>query len=148
MQLGKKVNMGVEFSWPLIDVRAGFHQGYYTLGTSFDLWVMRIDAATYGVELGEFPGQLEDRRYMVQVTFEFGIDPGNFSFFKLSNCIYCFFFVPRICEEFNLCPTAVCFRWRHWRYDIETGKIARSPVPGWCRLRKFGRLSNGRLSIG
>lgn len=83
-QLGKKINLGVEFSWPIVDVRGGFHQGYYTLGTSFDLWIFRVDAATYGVELGEYPGQLEDRRYMVQLSFEFGIDPGNFSFFKLS----------------------------------------------------------------
>ena len=84
IQLGKKLNMGVELSMPLIDIRAGLHQGYYTLGTSFDLWMFRVDAATYGVELGEYPGQLEDRRYMVQFAFEFGIDPGSFSFFKLS----------------------------------------------------------------
>lgn len=83
-QIGKKVNLGVEVSWPLLDVRAGFHQGYYTLGTSFDLWIFRLDAATYGVELGEYPGQLEDRRYMLQMSFEFGIDPGSVSFFKLS----------------------------------------------------------------
>ncbi len=84
MQLGKKINMGIEFSWPLVDVRGGFHQGYYSLGTSFDLWVFRVDAATYGVELGEYPGQLEDRRYMIQLSFDFGVDPGSFSFFKLS----------------------------------------------------------------
>ncbi len=84
MQLGKKINMGIEFSWPVLDVRGGFHQGYYSLGAGFDLWLMRVDAATYGVELGAYPGQLEDRRYMMQVTFEFGIDPGSFSFFKLS----------------------------------------------------------------
>lgn len=84
MQLGTKINFGVEFSWPLIDIRGGFHQGYYTLGTSFDLWLVRFDLATYGVERGAYPGQLEDRRYMMQVSFEFGIDPGNFSFFKLS----------------------------------------------------------------
>jgi len=76
--------MGIEFSWPVLDVRGGFHQGYYSLGAGFDLWLMRVDAATYGVELGAYPGQLEDRRYMMQVTFEFGIDPGSFSFFKLS----------------------------------------------------------------
>lgn len=84
VQLGKKLNMGVEISWPIIDIRAGFHQGYYTLGTSFDLWVFRLDAATYGVELGEYPGQLEDRRYMLQLSFEFGVDPGSFSLFELS----------------------------------------------------------------
>ncbi len=84
MQLGKKINMGIEFSWPIIDIRGGFQQGYYSLGAGFDLWLMRVDAATYGVELGAYPGQLEDRRYMVQISFEFGIDPGSFSFFKLS----------------------------------------------------------------
>jgi hypothetical protein len=84
MQLGKKINLGIEFSWPLIDVRGGFHQGYYTLGASFDLWLMRFDVATYGVELGVYPGQLEDRRYMMQISFEFGFDPGSFSLFKLS----------------------------------------------------------------
>ncbi len=84
MQLGKKINMGIEFSWPILDIRGGFQQGYYSLGTSFDLWVFRVDAATYGVELGEYPGQLEDRRYMIQLSFDFGIDPGNFSFFKMS----------------------------------------------------------------
>lgn len=83
MQLGKKINLGLELSFPLLDVRGGFHQGYYTLGASFDLWFFRLDAASYGVELGEYPGQLEDRRYMVQLTFEFGIDPGSLSFFKM-----------------------------------------------------------------
>jgi hypothetical protein len=83
MQLGQRVNFGVELSFPLIDVRAGFHQGYYTLGAGFDFWLMRLDAATYGVELGNYPGQLEDRRYMLQMTFEFGVDPSNFSFFKM-----------------------------------------------------------------
>ena len=83
-QLGKKVNMGIEFSWPVIDIRGGFQQGYLSYGASFDLWIFRVDAASYGVELGEYPGQLEDRRYMVQFSFEFGIDPGSFSFFKMS----------------------------------------------------------------
>lgn len=84
MQLGKKLNMGIEFSWPIFDIRGGFHQGYLSYGASFDLWIMRVDAASYGVELGEYPGQLEDRRYMVQLSFEFGVDPGSFSFFKIS----------------------------------------------------------------
>lgn len=84
MQLGKKINMGIEFSWPIIDVRAGFQQGYLSYGASFDLWILRVDAASYGVELGVYPGQLEDRRYMVQFSFDFGIDPGSFSLFKIS----------------------------------------------------------------
>ncbi|MCB0377049.1 MAG: hypothetical protein KDD33_01025 [Bdellovibrionales bacterium] len=83
MQIGKKIGVGVEISWPLIDVRAGLHQGYYALGASFDLWFFRVDAATYGQELGEYPGQLEDRRYMLQFSLDFGIDPGSFELFDL-----------------------------------------------------------------
>lgn len=78
-QIGKKLHLGVEVDLPLIDIRAGLHQGYYALGAGFDIGVMRADLATYGVELGEYPGQHEDRRYMAQVTFEIGFDLGNFS---------------------------------------------------------------------
>lgn len=78
-QLGKKLHLGVEVHMPLIDIRAGLHQGYYALGAGFNMGVLRVDAATYGVELGEYPGQQEDRRYMAQITFDLGFDIGNFS---------------------------------------------------------------------
>lgn len=75
-QLGKKIHLGVELGLPLVDIRAGFYQGYYTLGAGLSLGLLRIDAATYGVEMGEFPGQLEDRRYALQLTMELGFDMG------------------------------------------------------------------------
>ncbi|MCB0367226.1 MAG: hypothetical protein H6624_08525 [Bdellovibrionaceae bacterium] len=79
--IGKKVNFGVEVGLPLLDVRAGFHQGYYTLGAGLNVGLLRVEAATYGVELGEYPGQLEDRRYLLQIALEFGVDSNwlNFS---------------------------------------------------------------------
>ncbi len=77
LQMGKKLNLGVEIGLPLLDIRAGFHQGYYTLGAGVNLGLLRFDAATYGVELGEYPGQIEDRRYVAQLTLEFGFDPGS-----------------------------------------------------------------------
>lgn len=80
VQLGKKIHMGLEVGLPLIDIRAGLHQGYYTLGAGLNMGLLRVDAATYGVELGEYPGQLEDRRYIVQVAFEIGFDPSSFGF--------------------------------------------------------------------
>lgn len=83
IQMGKKLNLGLELSFPILDLRAGFQQGYLSYGAGFDIWMFRLDVASYGVELGEYPGQLEDRRYMLQMTFEFGIDPGSMSFFKL-----------------------------------------------------------------
>jgi hypothetical protein len=75
IQLGKKLHMGVELDLPIIDARAGLHQGYYTLGVGANLGLLRIDAATYGVELGVYPGQLEDRRYIVQLSMEMGFNP-------------------------------------------------------------------------
>lgn len=80
VQLGKKIHMGLEVGLPLIDIRAGIHQGYYTLGAGLNMGLLRVDAATYGVELGEYPGQLEDRRYIVQVSLDIGFDPGSFGF--------------------------------------------------------------------
>ena len=79
--IGKKVNLGVEIGLPLLDLRAGFHQGYYTLGAGLNVGLLRVEAATYGVELGEYPGQLEDRRYLLQIALEFGVDSNwlNFS---------------------------------------------------------------------
>ncbi|MAV90125.1 MAG: hypothetical protein CL676_01800 [Bdellovibrionaceae bacterium] len=73
VQLMRKINLGVEVGLPLIDLRAGFQQGYYTLGAGFGLGPIQIDAASYGVELGEYPGQIEDRRYMVELSLELGI---------------------------------------------------------------------------
>lgn len=78
IQMGKKLHLGVEFDLPLIQLRAGLNQGYYTAGATFDIGVIALDAATYGVELGEYPGQLEDRRYVVQMTLQIGLDLGLF----------------------------------------------------------------------
>lgn len=78
IQLMRKFNFGVEVGLPLLDLRAGFNQGYYTLGAGVGLGPLEVAAATYGVELGEYPGQIEDRRYMVEIKLELGI--GSFSF--------------------------------------------------------------------
>ena len=75
-----KVHIGLELGLPLIDIRAGLNQGYYTAGVGVDFGLLHLDAATYGVELGNYPGQHQDRRYVAQVTFEFGFDPGRFGF--------------------------------------------------------------------
>jgi hypothetical protein len=74
VQASKKINFGVEFSFPLIDVRGGFSQGYYTAGAGVNLGIVRVDLVTYAVELGEYAGQFEDRRYMAQVTIELDFD--------------------------------------------------------------------------
>lgn len=75
VQLGRKIHLGVEIGIPMIDIRAGFNEGYYTWGLGMNLGIIRVDAASYGVELGEYPGQREDRRYAIQFSLELGFDP-------------------------------------------------------------------------
>lgn len=41
---------------------AGLNEGYLTFGAFIDLWLLRLDAVSYGVELAEVPGQRQDRR--------------------------------------------------------------------------------------
>jgi hypothetical protein len=74
-QIGKRLHLGVEIAFPGFAIRAGANQGYYTAGVGIDLKYFRLEAATYGVELDTYPGQLEDRRYMVQMTLDFNFDP-------------------------------------------------------------------------
>ncbi len=73
IQLMRKINFGVEIGIPFLDIRGGFHEGYYTAGLGVNMGLFRVDAATYGVELGEYPGQIEDRRYVVEFTMELGV---------------------------------------------------------------------------
>ena len=76
VQIGNKIHMGVEMGLPLIDLRAGLYQGYYTYGVGLNLGILKIDAASWGVELGGYPGQFESRRYMVQASINIGFDMG------------------------------------------------------------------------
>lgn len=77
IQLARKLNLGIEIGLPLVDIRGGFREGYYTAGAGVNLGLFQVDVATYGVELGAYPGQIEDRRYVAEFTMELGV--GNFS---------------------------------------------------------------------
>lgn len=79
VQLGKKLHAGVELALPIVSARAGLHQGYYTLGAGINLGLIRVDAATWGVEMGEYPGQDESRRYAIQAVVDLSFD-ADFSF--------------------------------------------------------------------
>ncbi len=84
VHIGKKIHMGVEVDLPGIDLRVGLHQGYYTAGLGLNLGIIMLDFATYGVEMGEYPGQHEDRRYMFEMTIDFGYDTASGSFLGLT----------------------------------------------------------------
>ncbi|MCB0422195.1 MAG: hypothetical protein KDD61_14450, partial [Bdellovibrionales bacterium] len=75
--LMKKINLGFEFGLPLIDLRAGFSQGYWTAGVGMGLGPLQVDIASYAAELGDKNTTLEDRRYLLQATIELGVDFGN-----------------------------------------------------------------------
>ncbi|NJL25493.1 MAG: hypothetical protein HC902_10185 [Calothrix sp. SM1_5_4] len=83
LQLTRKINFGIEIGLPLLDIRGGFREGYWTAGLGVNLGLFRVDAASYGVELGAYPGQIEDRRYALEFTMEIGI--GNFTAGKVAN---------------------------------------------------------------
>jgi hypothetical protein len=84
MNLGKKINAGVEVQLPALALRGGFHQGYWTAGLGMNLGIIMLDVASYGVEMGEYPGQKEDRRYVLELTVDFGYDPSSGAFLGLS----------------------------------------------------------------
>lgn len=73
-QIGKKLHAGIEFSLPLIDLRAGMSQGYTTFGAGLDLWIMRLEVAKFTEEYGEFPGQTPEERLQLSLTMDFSVD--------------------------------------------------------------------------
>ncbi len=77
ISFARKLHLGAELSLSLIDLRVGVNQGYMSYGAGVNLGIFRVDATSYGVEIGERAGQQEDRRYMVQLSFDFGFEFGS-----------------------------------------------------------------------
>lgn len=82
--IGKKIHLGLELDLPFLDLRGGFSQGYYSVGTSMDFFIFQLDFAYYGVELGEYPGQDQDRRFQLALIMDMGFD-ASFKFLDFSN---------------------------------------------------------------
>ncbi|MBC7420480.1 MAG: hypothetical protein H7328_07095 [Bdellovibrio sp.] len=70
----KKIHLGTEASFGLIDLRAGVSQGYLTYGAGVDLWLIKADVAFYSTELGTYAGQTKSDRYQASVTINFDFD--------------------------------------------------------------------------
>lgn len=64
----KKLHLGVEAKIPVLAVRAGMNQGYFTAGATLDFKVIKLDVVTYGEEVGVMGGQKEDRRLALQLS--------------------------------------------------------------------------------
>ncbi len=80
VDLSKKIHLGTEASFGLIDLRAGFYQGYLTYGAAFDISFIRVEAAAYALELGNSSGQSKSDRYQASVSINLDFDQA----FKLS----------------------------------------------------------------
>jgi hypothetical protein len=73
--MAKKVSVGAELELLVFNLRAGLNQGYIAAGFGMDFGLFKFDVATYGVELGVYAGQQQDRRYMAQMSMELDFDP-------------------------------------------------------------------------
>lgn len=79
IQIGKKIYVGTELSIPLIDLRAGYSQGYLTYGVGLNFLIFHFDAVSYTEETGIYPGQAGDSRYMASLSIDLSFD-ANFKF--------------------------------------------------------------------
>jgi len=69
---GKRLRIGAEYDFGnLFTVRAGFYQGYLTLGLEIDAKYVQLDLLTYAEEVGTYAGQMDDRRYVIGLKFGF-----------------------------------------------------------------------------
>jgi hypothetical protein len=68
MSFSKKLNFGTELGLgSIIKIQAGLHQGYLSGGFQFDVGLLNLRAVSYSEELGTAAGQVEDRRYALQL---------------------------------------------------------------------------------
>jgi len=70
--LPKHIHLGMNLDLPLLAIQLGLNQTSLTLGTSFDIGILRVAVATYGEELGSYGGQRRDRRYLLSVGSALG----------------------------------------------------------------------------
>ena len=75
VHFSKKFNLGVEWGYgSIIKVQSGLHQGEYSGGFEFDVFLFSARFATYAEQLGTIAGQddsLSDRRYALQIKLLF-----------------------------------------------------------------------------
>ena len=60
-----KVHAGAEAQLPLGAIRAGINQGYLTWGFDARFYMFNIEFSNYVQELGEYPGHIADRNYLL-----------------------------------------------------------------------------------
>jgi hypothetical protein len=73
MDFGSHTHFGLELQLPFINLDGGLDQMNLTYGASFDIWLLRISAASYYQELDSYAGQNPEHRYALHIAFKFGI---------------------------------------------------------------------------
>ncbi len=74
VDISKKIHLGTEVSYGLIDIRAGFYQGYLTYGAALDFSFLKVEAAAYALELGNSSGQSKSDRYQASISLNMDFD--------------------------------------------------------------------------
>lgn len=74
--LKKGLHIGAELKWEMFSWwkgtwGIGLNQGYYTAGLGARFGFFKLDVVTYGEEVGTDDHNVEDRRYMLEMSLEF-----------------------------------------------------------------------------
>ncbi len=70
----KKLHLGTELALPVIDLRAGYGQGYLSYGAALDFSFLRAEVAAYTNELGANAGQSPSDRYQASISLNIDMD--------------------------------------------------------------------------
>jgi hypothetical protein len=67
----KKVHLGGEYQTKMLALRGGFNSGYPSFGVGLNLWLVKLDYAFYGDELGMYAGQIVEWNHMISASIGF-----------------------------------------------------------------------------
>ncbi len=68
----RRVRTGLEARIRFLQLRTGLYQGYWTFGIGLNVWVIKLDYAFWGRELGRVLGQRVERNHQFRIRFGIG----------------------------------------------------------------------------
>ncbi len=75
MDTGKRLRLGAELGLPGIKLMAGVNSGYLSYGAMLDLFILKVTAGFYDVELGSKYQQVQGKRFIIYASlFDFSFD--------------------------------------------------------------------------
>jgi hypothetical protein len=75
MDTGKRLRFGAELGFPGLKLLAGVNSGYYSYGAMLDLFIVKVTAGFYDVELGSQYKQTQGKRFILYLSlFDFTFD--------------------------------------------------------------------------